>query len=82
MKSVAQEAAGRGMRLNLVSPGMTETPLTAHIDPRRRDLVARSLPLKRLGTADDAARAIAFLLSDESGYVVGADLPVAGGAVL
>ena len=82
VRSVAQEAAGRGLRLNLVSPGLTETPLTAGIDPRRRELAGRATPLKRLGTVDEAAAAIAFLLSSESAYIAGADLPVAGAAVL
>lgn len=82
VRSVAQEAAGRGLRLNLVSPGLTETPLTAGIDPRRRELAGRATPLKRLGTVDEAAAAIAFLLSNESAYIAGADLPVAGATVL
>jgi 3-oxoacyl-[acyl-carrier protein] reductase len=82
VKSIAQDAAGRGLRLNLVSPGMTETPLTAQIEPRRRELIGRSTPLKRLGTVADVASAIAFLLSGESAYVVGTDLALAGGAVL
>lgn len=82
VRSVAQEVAGQGLRLNLVSPGLTETPLTEHIDPRRREMAGRATPLKRLGTVEDAAESIAFLLSDASAYVVGADLPVAGGAVL
>ena len=79
VRSIAQDAAERGLRLNLVSPGLTETPLTAELDARRRELVGRATPLKRLGTAEEAAAAIAFLLSDESAYIVGADLPVTGG---
>jgi len=79
VRSIAQEAAGRGLRLNLVSPGLTETPLTANIDARRRELIGRSTPLGRLGTVDEAAAAIAFLLSDESAYIAGANLPVSGG---
>ncbi len=82
VRSIAQEAAAQGLRLNVVSPGLTETPLTAQMDPRRRELAGRATPLKRLGTVDDAAESIAFLLSDASAYVVGADLPLAGGAVL
>jgi NAD(P)-dependent dehydrogenase (short-subunit alcohol dehydrogenase family) len=82
VRSIAQDAAGRGLRLNLVSPGMTETPLTAVFDARRRELTGRATPLKRLGTVDEAAAAIVFLLSNESAYIVGADLPVAGGTVL
>jgi NAD(P)-dependent dehydrogenase (short-subunit alcohol dehydrogenase family) len=79
VRSLAADAAGRGLRLNLVSPGLTDTPLTASMDPRRRELAGRATPLKRLGTVDEAAAAIAFLLSDESSYLVGVDLPVAGG---
>lgn len=82
VRSIAQEAAGQGLRLNVVSPGLTETPLVAQIDPRRREMAGRATPLKRLGTVDDTAESIGFLLSDASAYVVGADLPVAGGAVL
>ena len=61
---------------------MTQTPLTAAFDSRRVELAGRAAPLKRLGTVDEAASAIAFLLSNEGAYIVGVDLPVAGGTVL
>lgn len=81
-KSMAVELAGTGIRVNCVSPGFTSTPLTAHVEPRLQDFVARSIPAGRLSTVEDVAAAVAFLLSDESSFVTGVNLPVSGGAAM
>lgn len=81
-RALAVELGSKGVRVNSVSPGFAETPLTAHVDPRVRDLIARSTPLKRLATPEDVAGAVAYLLSRDSVYVTGANLPVAGGVAM
>lgn len=81
-RALAVELAPRKIRVNCVSPGLTPTPLTSHVDPRHHDILGRAVPLGRLGTPDDAAHVIAFLLGAEAAYLTGANIPVAGGAVM
>ena len=76
------EWVSRGVRVNAVEPGYIDTPmmqvtLTTGGLPVE-DLLAR-IPADRLGTADDVARAVAFLLSDEASYITGATLRIDGG---
>ncbi len=71
-RSAARELAGAQIRVNIVSPGVIEG------DEPIGD-AARSLPLARAGTPDEVAEAVVWLLSDQSAYVTGAELAVAGG---
>jgi NAD(P)-dependent dehydrogenase (short-subunit alcohol dehydrogenase family) len=71
---------GRGVRINVVSPGHTETPgLAVLLDEEARAGLVGKIPLGRLGAADDIAGAVAFLASDDSAYITGIDLTVDGG---
>ncbi len=75
---------GRGIRINVVSPGTVITPGygalgDAHIDQIKKG-VAATTPLGRVGTPEEIASAVVFLASDESSYMTGADLFVDGGA--
>jgi NAD(P)-dependent dehydrogenase (short-subunit alcohol dehydrogenase family) len=72
---------GRGIRVNVLSPGYTDTPGLAHFvtDEGKAAMVA-SVPLGRMGTPDDLGKAAVFLASDDSAYVTGVELFVDGGA--
>lgn len=76
-KSLAFEAARFGIRCNAVSPGFVETDMTAALTEERRDGLA--IPLGRLAQPDEIARAVRFLLSEESSYITGQVLHVDGG---
>jgi 3-oxoacyl-[acyl-carrier protein] reductase len=81
-KSLAIELGPKGIRVNLVSPGMTETDLIADVPERLRKVQAMQTPLRRLAAPDDVARTVAFLCSDAADFITGADIPVCGGITL
>ena len=76
----ALEYGPQGVRVNVVSPGLIETPMTAHmfIPPVVRAFI-RETPLRRMGTVDDVVEAITWLASDAASFITGHDLPVDGG---
>jgi 3-oxoacyl-[acyl-carrier protein] reductase len=78
-KAVALEVASRGITVNVVAPGLIETDMTRAITDSARDEWASTIPLRRLGTADDVASAVCFLASDEASYITGQVLAVNGG---
>ena len=77
---LAKEVAAEGIRVNAVRPGIIETEIHASggLPDRARDL-APQVPMQRAGTAEEVARAIVWLMSEESSYTTGAMLDVAGG---
>ncbi len=77
-RSIAHEEAGNGITVNVILPGVIQTGLP----PRRAAAFARKIPAGRLGAPSEIARAALFLLAEESGYITGAALPVAGGYLL
>lgn len=78
-KSVAKELASRGVTANAVAPGFIDTDMTAVLPDSARTALLAAIPLQRLGAAEDVARAVAFLASDEAGYITGQVLAVDGG---
>ncbi|MFJ9381967.1 SDR family NAD(P)-dependent oxidoreductase [Streptomyces sp. NPDC101455] len=73
----------RGIRVNSLSPGPIRTPLTAMADPAMAqamdDYITATVPMRRMGTAEEAARAALYLAGSDSTYTTGSDLPVDGG---
>jgi len=78
-KAVAREYASRSITVNAVAPGFIETPMTAALSEAARNAMLEQIPLKRPGTDLDVAYAVAFLASDEAGYITGQVINVNGG---
>jgi 3-oxoacyl-[acyl-carrier protein] reductase len=81
-KALAQELAGRNITVNCVAPGFIETAMTAVLDDKRRAAVLTTVPMGRLGLAEEVAAAVAFLASREASYVTGQTIHVNGGMVM
>jgi 3-oxoacyl-[acyl-carrier protein] reductase len=81
-KSLAREVARFGITVNAVSPGLVDTQLVADVAPRKREEIARQIPLARLGTPAEIAAAILFLASPAASYVTGTTLHVDGGLTM
>lgn len=79
MRSLAADYASYGIRVNAVSPGYIETPMTASLTGETRDAFIRMHLLGRPGTPGEVASAIVFLLSDAASFITGVNLPVDGG---
>lgn len=78
-KSLAKELAVRNITVNAVAPGFIETDMTAAMPEASRTAALASIPINRLGTAEDVARAVAFFACEESAYLTGQILAVDGG---
>ncbi|CAO3357839.1 SDR family NAD(P)-dependent oxidoreductase [Azospirillum palustre] len=75
----ANELAPRNIRVNVVAPGPTDTAMMAAASDEVRDTLKTLIPLGRMGRADEVASAALFLVSDQSSFITGAELPVDGG---
>lgn len=81
-KSAAKELASRGITVNAVAPGFIETDMTEKLSDKVKELAVSQIPLGRFGSAGDVAKAVAFLASDDAGYITGQVIHVDGGMVM
>jgi len=78
-KSLARELGSRGVTANAVAPGYIQTPMTEKLNEQQRQALVGNLPIQRLGTAQDVADAVLFLVGPRSTYITGVVLNVSGG---
>jgi len=81
-RSFARELGSRGITANVVAPGFVETDMTATLDEKRRDEIAKSVPLQRFCSAEEIADVVTFLASPQASYITGAVIPVNTFAVI
>ena len=78
-KSLAQEMASRGVRVNAIAPGFIASSMTDAVPQEARDKMIGSIPLKRIGQPEDVAETALFLASQSSSYITGQVISVDGG---
>jgi 3-oxoacyl-[acyl-carrier protein] reductase len=81
-KSIAREIGKKNITANCIAPGFIQTDMTAVLPDMVKDAAMQVIPVKRFGTVDDVARAVAFLASDDAGYITGQVLGVDGGMAM
>lgn len=78
-KALAQEGAARGITVNAIAPGYIDTDMVAAVPERVLKRIIERIPVGRLGRAEEIARAVAFLVADEAGFITGSTLSINGG---
>ena len=81
-KSLAKEVGSRNILVNAIAPGFIETNMTAFLKDEVKEEIAKQIPLKRMGKAEDVARVVKFLTSDDSSYITGQVIKVDGGMLM
>ena len=76
-KALAKELGWSGVRVNSVSPGVIDTPMNAHFTAEELSAIREEIPVGRMGTGEDIAKAVVYL--EENEYITGVDIPVNGG---
>ena len=81
-KSLAKEVASRNINVNCIAPGFIQTDMTNVLKDEVKEEIAKNIPLKRMGVAQDVANAVKFLASDDSNYITGQVIHVDGGMLM
>jgi 3-oxoacyl-[acyl-carrier protein] reductase len=81
-KTIARELGGKGITCNVIAPGFIETDMTANLPPQVREGILALMATKRLGAPEDIAAAVAYVTSDEAGFLTGQVLCVDGGLTM
>jgi acetoacetyl-CoA reductase len=78
-KSLALESASRGITVNAIAPGYTDTGMVRAVPPKVLESILASVPAGRLAAPDEIARGVLFLVEDQAGFITGATLSINGG---
>jgi acetoacetyl-CoA reductase len=78
-KALAQEGAAKGITVNAIAPGYVDTDMVRAVPDNVLEKIIKGIPVGRLGTADDIARTVKFLVADEAGFITGSTISVNGG---
>ncbi|WP_406200647.1 3-oxoacyl-[acyl-carrier-protein] reductase [Kitasatospora sp. NBC_01560] len=81
-RALAKETGRAGIRVNAVAPGFIETDMVAAMNDKARKDALSSIPLRRMGTAEEVADLVAYLVSDKGAYITGAVLQIDGGITI
>ena len=81
-KSLAKEVASRNILVNAIAPGFIQTNMTDVLKDEVKEEIAKAIPLKRMGTAEDVANLVKFLASEDSSYITGQVINVDGGMLM
>ncbi|UQD54658.1 3-oxoacyl-[acyl-carrier-protein] reductase [Anaplasma phagocytophilum] len=81
-KSLALEFASRGITVNCIAPGFIDTPMTSVLQDKQKEHILNSIPMGRMGTAEEIASVALFLASDASKYITGQTIHVNGGMLM
>ena len=81
-KALAKEVAAYGVRVNAVAPGYIETEILANFSPEQKEKILEDIPLGRLGTVEDVANCVKFLLSEDAQYITGQIITLDGGLAM
>ncbi|WP_164668935.1 elongation factor P 5-aminopentanone reductase [Virgibacillus doumboii] len=79
VKALAKELAPSGISVNAVSPGFIDTKMNQHLLPDEKEMITKDIPINRVGTVDDVAHTVCFLMSEKSSYIQGEIINVTGG---
>ena len=78
-KALAQEGASKGITVNAIAPGYTDTDMVSAVPAPVLEKIVAKIPVGRLGKADEIARGVMFLIADDAGFITGSTLSINGG---
>jgi 3-oxoacyl-[acyl-carrier protein] reductase len=81
-KAIAKELAGRNITVNAVAPGYILTDMTNKLNDKQKEAIVSMIPLKRIGTPEDVAKVVSFLVSPDADYLTGQVISVDGGMAM